>query len=68
MMLIGWEKKNSFCEGNEREALFVTINGVSLVAKAEIKVGKIHNTEGWVNECFECIIFGNRPNISKMNS
>jgi len=39
------ETKHTFCEGNERVALLVAINEVSLVANAEVKAGKIHNPE-----------------------
>jgi hypothetical protein len=49
------ENRHNFCEGNERGALLVTENGVSLVVNAKVKVGKIHNTEGWVNTCFGCL-------------
>lgn len=38
------ENKHTFCEGNERGALLDTSNEVFLVANAEVKVGKIHNT------------------------
>jgi len=49
------ENKHNICEGNIRWALLVTNNEISLVANAEVKVGKILNTEGWVNKCFECL-------------
>jgi len=39
--------------------------GVSLVANAQVKAGKLHNTEGWVNKCFESLNIGNNPNNSK---
>jgi len=42
-MIIYWEKTNNLCEGNERVALLVTGNEVSLVVNAKVKVGKIHN-------------------------
>jgi hypothetical protein len=49
------ENKHNFCEGNERGALLVTGNDSNLVVNANVKVGKIHNTEVWVNTCFECL-------------
>jgi hypothetical protein len=52
--LLGGNKYN-FCEGNERGALLVTGNESSLVVNAKVKVGEIHNTEGWVNKCFGCL-------------
>jgi hypothetical protein len=39
------ENKRTLCEGNERGAVLVGSKEVSLVASAELKVGKIHNTE-----------------------
>jgi len=39
------KNKHTFCETNERGALVVASNEVSLVAYAEVKVGKIHNTK-----------------------
>ena len=59
MILIYLEKKKDSVK--EMRGSVVTINGVSLVAKAEIKVGKIHNTEWWVNECFECLNIWEQP-------
>jgi len=44
------ENKHTFCEGNERAALLVASYGVSVVANAQVKAGKIHNREGWVNK------------------
>ena len=59
------ENKHTFCEGNERGALLVTSNEVSLVANAEVKVGKFHNKE--VNKqvflTFKC--FGTTLTIKK---
>jgi hypothetical protein len=59
------ENKHNFCEGNERAALLVTRNEVSLVANVQVKAGKNHNTEGWVNKGFEGLNIGNNPNNSK---
>jgi hypothetical protein len=39
------ENKHTFCGGNEKGALLVASNGVSIAANAEIKLAKIHNTE-----------------------
>jgi hypothetical protein len=39
------ENKHTVCEGNESGALLVASNEVSLVANAEVKAGKLHNTE-----------------------
>jgi len=47
------ENKHTFSGGNERRALLVTGNDVSLVANVEVKVGKSHNKDGWVNKSFE---------------
>ena len=38
------ENKHTVCEGNERRAVLVTSNEVSLLANAEVKLGKFHNT------------------------
>jgi hypothetical protein len=54
------ENKHTFCEGNERGAVLVTSNEVSLVANAEVKVGKFHNPEG-VNNCFERLNIWEQP-------
>ena len=39
------KNKHTFCERNERGALVVASNEVSLVAYAEVKLGKIHKKE-----------------------
>jgi len=49
------ENQRTLCKGNERGALLVTGNEISLVANVEVKGGKFHKTEGWVNKCFECL-------------
>jgi hypothetical protein len=59
------ENKHTFCKGNERAALLVASYGVSVVTNAQVKAGKIHNAEGWVNKCFEGLNIGNNLNNSK---
>jgi hypothetical protein len=39
------ENKHTLRLGNKRRVLLVTINELTLVANAEVKVGNIHNTE-----------------------
>jgi len=48
------ENKHTVCEGNEREALLVLSNKVSLVANAERKQEKF-TTQKWVNKYFESL-------------
>jgi arabinogalactan endo-1,4-beta-galactosidase len=55
------ENKHTFCEGNERGALLVTGSELSLLAKTEVKGGKFHNKEGWVNKCFEHLNIWEQP-------
>jgi hypothetical protein len=47
------KNKHTFCGGNERGAVLVIGNEVSLEANVEVRVGRSHNKEEWVNKSFE---------------
>jgi len=59
IMSIYWEKTDILSVNEMKERL-----SWSLV-NAQVKTGKIHNTEGWVNKCFEGLNIRNNPNNSK---
>ena len=54
MMLIDWEKTNTFCEGNEGGTILVASNEVRLVVNAEVKGANIYNTQ-WGKQVMESL-------------